>query len=118
MERRLIHAQALKRVRVGHHLTALLDQRGALRGDRLVLRHADVKHLLGLLPGWDTTQGGQTQRHAPCILDLAHAVLRGEAEQRCDRIGAHGQADWVEPERRGGLEWGVERGRQLAAHRS
>ena len=77
MDGRLIRAQTLKRVWVRQHLTALLGSRGKLRGDGLVLRHADLKHLLGFLSSGGATEGGQAKRHATRILDLAHAVLRG-----------------------------------------
>ena len=117
MDRRLIRAQARKRVGVGQHLTALLGQRGKLRGDRLLLCYADLKHLPGFLPGWNATEGGQAQRHATGILDLADSVLLGQSAQRCDRIGADRQADMVETERRGGVELVVEIAGKLSAHR-
>ena len=88
-----------------------------MSGDGLLLSHADLKHLLGFLPSWGATEGGQAQRHATRILDLAHAVLLGHAEERCDRIGADRQADMVETTRCSGLELLVERARTLAAHR-
>ncbi len=117
MDRRLIRAQALKRVRVGQHHTALLGQRGALGGDGLLRSHADVKHLTGFFPGWNATEGGQAKRHATRILDLAHPVLLGQAEKRFDWIGANRQADVIEAERRGSLELIVEIAGKLAAHR-
>ncbi len=83
----------------------------------MLCSHADLEPLLGFLPGWRAAQGGQAKRHAMGILHLAHPVVRGQAEQRCDGIGADGQPDVVEPQRCSGLELIRERARQLAAHR-
>src|SRR5713226_3473917 len=117
MESRLLHAQSLKSVRVGQPLTPLLCQRGESTWDLLLLSHADCKHLPGFLPGWRAAQGGQAKCDAMGILALAHPLLRGHAEKRCDRIGADRPADLVETTRRGGLELVLERARTLAAHR-
>ena len=108
-------AQTLKSVRVEQHRTALLGQRGESPGDLLLFRHADLQHLTGFLPCGRAAQGGQAQHEAVGILDLAHAVLLSQAEQRCDGIGADRQADVVETERRGELELVVEIARKLAA---
>ena len=83
----LLRAQSFKSVWVGQHLAALLGQGGEATGDLLLLSHANLKHMLSFLPGWRTTQGGQAQRDAIRILDLAHPVLLGQAEKRFDRIG-------------------------------
>jgi hypothetical protein len=112
----LLLAQSLKSVWVGQHLTPLLGQGGEATCDLLLLSHADRKHLPGFLPGWCTAQGGQAQRDAMGILDLAHPVLLGSPEKGCDRIGTDRQADFVEAERRGGLELVLEITRKLAAH--
>ena len=117
MDTRLLHAQSRKSVWVGQHLTPLPGQRGESAGALLLLSSADLKHLLGFLPGWRATQGGQAKGDAPRILALAYPVLLGHAAKRCDRIGTDRQAEVVEPQRRGGLELGLERARQLAAHR-
>ena len=112
----LRRAQSLKSVWVGQHLTPLLGQRGEATCDLLLLSHAELKHLLGFLPGWRAAQGGQAQRDAIGILDLAHPVLLGQAAKRCDRSGADRQADVVETQPCGRLELGLERARKLAAH--
>jgi len=84
----LIHAQLFKVLWMWQHLTPLLGQGGDTTCDLLLSRHADLQHLPGFLPGWDATQGGQAKRNAIDILDLAHAVLLGQPEQRFDLIGA------------------------------
>ena len=112
----LLLAQSLKSVWVGQHLTPLLGQGGEATGDLLLLSHADCKHLPGFLPGWCTSQGGQAQRHAIGILNLAYPVLLGQPEKGFDRIGTERQADVGETERRGGLELVLEIARKLAAH--
>ena len=117
VESRLSHTPALQRGGGGQHRTARRGQRGKWRGERFLLRHTDVKHLPGLLPGWEATQGGQTKRHAPRLLDLAHAVLLGQAEQRCDRSGADRQANVVEAERRGRPQGALQSAHTLAAYR-
>ena len=65
--------------------TAACHRAGAsgqsLAGRAPVSRHADLKHLLGFLPSWRAAQGGQAQRDAMGILDLAHPVLLGQPEQ-------------------------------------
>ena len=109
-------AQSLKSVWVGQHLTPLLGQGCEATGDVLLLRPADLQHLPGFLPGWRAAQGGQAQRNAIGILDLAHPGLLGHPEKRCDGIGADRQADVGEPQRRGRLELVRERARKLAAH--
>ena len=117
MATHLLPAQSLKTAWVGQHLTPLLGQRGEATDDLLLRSHADLKHLLGFLPGRRAAQGGQAQRDAMGILDRAHPVLLGQAEQRFDGIGAERQADIVETQRRGRLELVLEIARKLAAHR-
>ena len=109
-------AHTLKSVWVGPHLTPVLGQRGATTGALLRLSHADRKHLLGVLPGWRAAQGRQAQRDAIGLLDLAHALLLGQPEKGCDRIGTDRHADLVETERCGGLKLILERAHTLAAH--
>ena len=116
METRLLPAQALKTVWIGPHLTPLCGQGEATTGHLVLLRPADLKHLLGFLPSRRATQSGQAQREAIGILDLAYPVLFGHPEQRCDRIRADREADAVETARRGGLELVRERARTLVAH--
>ena len=112
----LTPAQTLERLPMAQHLAPLLGQRGALPRDFVLSRHADPQHLRGRLSGWRTTQGRQTQRDAGCILRLAQAMARGHPEERCDRIGADGQADVLEPSGLGGLELLRQRGATLLAH--
>ena len=57
----LLPAQLLETFRVGQHLPPLLRQGGQRTGERLLLGHADLKHLLSFRAGWATTQGGQAQ---------------------------------------------------------
>lgn len=64
--------------------------------------------------GWDNRI---LTRHATRILDLAHAVLRGEAAERGERRGAERPADMGATARRSGLALLVERARQRAADR-
>jgi len=117
MEMGSLLAQALKSVWVGQHFTPLLGQRGAATGDRWLLSHAHLKHLLGFLSGWRATQGRHTQRDLMGILDLPSPVLLGHAEKRVAGIGADRQADLSKTELLGGLEWVLESGSKLAAHR-
>lgn len=116
MDTRLLPAQALKTVGIGQHLAPLFGQGGTTTGHLVLLRHADLKHLLGFLPSRRATQSGQAQRDAIGVLDLAYPVLFGHPEQRFDRIRADREADAVETERRGGLELVLERARKLVAH--
>ncbi len=116
MDTRLLPAQALKTVWIGQHLTPLFGQGGATTGHLVLLRHADLKHLLGFLPSRRATQSGQAQRDAIGILDLAYPVLFGQPDKRYDRIRADREADAVETERRGGLELLLERARKLVPH--
>ncbi len=116
MDTCVLHAQSLKRVGVGQHRTPLLDQGGEATGEVVRLSHAERKHLLGFLWGWRTTQGGQAQRDAIGLLALAHPVVLGPPEQRCDGSGTARQADFVEPQRRGRLELVWEGAGTLTAH--
>lgn len=117
MRRALRDAQTLKMLWVTQHLAPLLGQGNALTCDLLLPRHADVKHLLGFLPRGKATEGRQAKRDARGILGLAHPMLLGHPEQRCDGIGADRQANLVETERLGGLELLLEIAHKLATHR-
>ena len=108
-------SEALKTLRVAQHLTPLLGQRGALTGDLLLPREADLKHLLGFLPCGKTAEGRQAQRNARGILRFAHPVVLGHPEKRCDGIGTARQADVIEPEGLGRLELEGKRGAELQA---
>ena len=111
-----LEAETLETLRVPQHLAPLLAQGGALRGEILLPRHTHPTHLLGFLPRGNAAEGWQAQRKAMRILRLAHPVALGHAEQRCDRLGADGHADMIEPACRGGLQLEVKRGAKLPTH--
>lgn len=79
--------------------------------------HADLKDLLGFLPCRRPAQGRQAKGDARGILRLAHPVLLGHPEKRCDGIGTDRYADVIEPEGRGGLELVRQIGGKLPAQR-
>src|SRR5713101_1997615 len=93
----LIPAETLETLRVPQHLTALLGQGDQLTRNLLLSRHPDREDLLGLFTSRHAAQGGEAKRHSSRILGLAHPVLLGHPEKRFDAIGAHRQADVLEP---------------------
>ncbi len=115
MRTALSHAEALETLRVAQHLTPLLGQRDELTGDLLLPRHPDREDLLGLFTSRHAAQGGEAKRHASRILGLAHPVLLGHPEKRCDAIGAHRQADVLEPKGFGCFKLDRKRGAKLSA---
>jgi len=64
-------AQTLKKRWVTQHLAPLLGQGDELTYALVLSRHADVKHLLGFLPGGQTAEGRPTKRDASRLLGLA-----------------------------------------------
>jgi hypothetical protein len=89
---------------MAQHLAPLLGQGGELSCDLLLSRDADLKDLLGFLPGGQAAQGRQAQGDASRILSLAHPMALGHPEKRFDGIGTDRQADVIEPECRSGLQ--------------
>ena len=109
-------AETLEMLRVPQHLAPLLAQGGALRGELLLPCHTHPQHLLGFLPRGNAAEGRQAQRQAMRLLRLAHPMALGHTAERCDRIGADGHADVIEPQCRGGLSLEVKRGAKPLTH--
>lgn len=109
----LIEAQTLKTLWVIQHLAPLLGQGDDLTCEFLLPGHADVKHLLGFLPSGKTTQSRQAKRHAIGIRRLTRPMALGHPKKRFDGIGADRQADVIEPEGRGGLQFEIKIGSKL-----
>ena len=109
----LIEAQTLKTLWVIQYLAPLLGQGDDLTCEFLLPGPADVKHLLGFLPSGKTAQSRQAQRHAIGIRRLTRPMALGHPKKRFDGIGADRQADMIEPEGRGGLQFEIKIGSKL-----
>ena len=77
---------------IRQHLASLLYQGVEASCELILVGNADSKHLLGILPSWDTAQCGQSNGDAIGILDLTSPVLLAKPVKRFDWIGADGHA--------------------------
>jgi hypothetical protein len=102
---------------MAQHLVSLLGQGDELTRALLLPGDADLKHLLGFLTSRYAAQGWQAKRYASRILGLAHPMVLGHPEKRCNALGADRHADVIEPEGRGGPQLEVKIGSKLPAHR-
>ena len=109
----LIEAQTLKTLWVIQYLAPLLGQGDDLTCEFLLPGPADVKHLLGFLTSRKTAQSLQAQRHAIRILRLTRPMALGHPKKRFDGIGADRQADMIQPEVRGRLQFEIKIGSKL-----
>ncbi len=110
-----MQTQTLEALRVREHLAPLCRQGGQPSSALVLSGHTDLKDLLGVLPSRHPAKGRQAQGDARGILGLAHPVLLGPPEKRCDRIGTDRQSDVIEPEGLGGLELVRQRSGKLQA---
>ena len=92
-----LQAQTHEALRVREHLASLFRQGGQPSSELVLSDHTDLKDLLGFLPSRYPAKGRQAQGDAIGILGLAHSVLLGHREKRCDRIGTDRQSDVIEP---------------------
>jgi hypothetical protein len=92
-----MQAQTLEALRVREHLAPLFRQGGQPSGALVLSGHPDLKDWLGFLPRRHPAKGRQAQGDASGILGLAHPVVLGRPEKRCDRIGTDRQSDVIEP---------------------
>ena len=89
--------QALQALGMTEDLAPLLDKRGERRRALMLLGHADLQDLRGLLASRRPTKGGQAKGEASRIVDLAHPMAFAHAKERCDRIGPERHAHVSEP---------------------
>jgi hypothetical protein len=109
-------AKLFEVMRLRPHLAPLLGQGEDPIAEGLLLVYRDLQHLLGFLQRGDTAKRREAQRHAIGILDRAHPVLLGQPKERFDRVGADGQAHFIEAKLLGRLELMVEIAGKLLAH--
>ena len=108
-------AQTLKTLWVTQHLAPLFGQGDDLPCHLVLSGHPDLKDLLGFLARGKTAESRQTKGDASRILDLAHPVLLGHSEQRCNGISTDWQAHVIPAECLGGLQLERKRGAKLLA---
>jgi hypothetical protein len=104
VRRALSPAQALEMLRVPQPLTPRLGHRGALSGARVLPGPTDGEDLCGFLPRRRPASGWEAKREASRLRRLAHSVVLGHPQERCESIGAAWQADVIEPKSRSGCQ--------------